>query len=271
MTTSATTALPGALSLGIARSGVEVRTFFRRRETVAFTWAMPVLILLVLGSVFGDQDVVPGVTHALLLTAGMVAGGIASTSFVTLSVGIANDREDGTLRRLRGTPMPPTSYFLGKVGLVAVTSAAEVTLMLALAVAVFGVTLPTDPAIWLTFAWIFVLGVTSCSLLGIALSGLARTSSGAAAMSNLALLVVQFISGVYVQPLRDLPHWLVQLGALFPVKWMAQGFRSTLAPDQLASLELAGAWELGRVALVLGAWCVVGSVLCLTTFRWRER
>jgi ABC-2 type transport system permease protein len=261
--------MPGALSLGFARADVELRTFFRRRETVVFTGAMPVLILLVLGSVFGDGNTA-GVTHAQFLTAGMIAGGIASASFITLAVGIANDHENGTLRRLRGAPTPPVSYFLGKVVLVGVVSLAEVALMFAIAMPVFDVTLPTDAAAWVTFAWTFVLGVTACSLLGIALSSLARTSTGAAAMSNLILLVLQFISGVYVQPLRDLPGWLVHIGALFPVKWMAQGFRSVLLPDHLASIELAGTWEHGRIALVLGAWCVAGLVLCVTTFRWRD-
>ena len=60
----------------------------------------------------------------------MIAGGIASTSFVTLGSGIATDRDDGTLKRLRGTPMPKVSYFLGKVLLVLVASVAEVALLL---------------------------------------------------------------------------------------------------------------------------------------------
>jgi ABC-2 type transport system permease protein len=59
-----------------------------------------------------------------------------------------------------------------------------------------------------------------------------------------------------------------QIAALFPLKWMCQGMRSAFLPDSFASFEAAGGWELGKVALVLGAWCVGGLVLCLTTFRW---
>ena len=58
---------------------------------------------------------------------------------------------------------------------------------------------------------------------------------------------------------------------MFPLKWMAQGMRSVFLPDALASHEVAGAWEHGRIALVLGAWCIGGLILCLTTFRWRGR
>jgi ABC-2 type transport system permease protein len=80
-------------------------------------------------------------------------------------------------------------------------------------------------------------------------------------------IVLQFISGVFFV-FTDLPPWMQQIAALFPLKWMCQGMRSAFLPDSFASFEAAGSWELGKVALVLGAWCVGGLVLCLTTFRW---
>ena len=52
---------------------------------------------------------------------------------------------------------------------------------------------------------------------------------------------------------------------------MAQGFRSVFLPDELAAPGAAGAWEHGRIALVLAAWCLGGLILCLTTFRWQGR
>jgi ABC-2 type transport system permease protein len=260
------TALPGALSLGLARTTVELRTFFRDRSSVVFTFALPVIMLVLLGSVFSGAVAGTGITGSQLFVGGMIAGGVASTSFITLGAGIATDRENGTLKRLRGTPMPPLAYFLGKVLLVVVASAAEVAFMLAIGTALFGLELPTGT--WLTFAWVFGLGVTACSLLGVALSSLARNARSAAALSNLVLIVFSFASGVYV-PVSALPEWLSQFGALFPLKWMAQGMRSAFLPEELASHEIAGAWEHGRIALVLAAWCIGGLVLCLVTFRWR--
>jgi ABC-2 type transport system permease protein len=257
------------LSLGVSRAGVELRTFFRQRDTVAFTFSLPVVILLVLGSVLNFR--VDGISGGQLLTAGLIAGGVASTSFVNLAVGIANDRDNGTLKRLQGMPLPPASYFFGKIGLVAVASLAESAIMLVVGRFAFDLQLPTSAGVWLTFAWVFALGVTGCSLLGVALTSLTRTSSGAAAMANLVLIVLQFISGVYVQPLRNLPAPLTFVASLFPIKWMAQGFRSVFLPDSLAGIEMAGTWEHGRTALVLGAWCIGGLVLCLATFRWRGR
>ena len=275
MTTTATTTTtmrpPNAVALGLARGAVEIKTFFRQRDAVVFTFSLPAVLLLVLGSVSSGELRDTGITASQLFTAGMIAGGVASTSFVNLGIGIATDRDDGTLKRLRGTPMPPLSYFIGKVVLVLVASFAEVAVLLAVGALFFDLALPTDFSRWLTFAWVFLLGVTACSLLGIAGSSVARTARSAPAVMNLPFLVLQFVSGIYVIPVRNLPGPLVQIGSLFPLKWMAQGFRSVFLPDSVVDQEITGAWEHGRVAVVLAAWCIGGLVLCLTTFRWRGR
>jgi ABC-2 type transport system permease protein len=261
--------LPGSLALGLARASVDLKVFFREKDAVIFTFSLPIIMLVILGGVFGDMVGDTGITASQLFVGGMVAGGIASTSFITLGAGIAADRENGTLKRLRCAPMPPLSYFLGKVVLVLVTSLTEALLLLGVGVFLFDLELPREAGRWITFGWVFTLGVTGCALLGIAVSSLARTARSAGALSTLALLVLMFASGVYFIPVSELPAPLAQFGALFPLKWMAQGMRSVFLPDQLSSLEMAGAWEHGRIALVLGAWCVGGLILCLTTFRWR--
>jgi ABC-2 type transport system permease protein len=269
--TTTTPRPPGALTLGLARAPVELKTFFRVREAVVFTFSLPIVMLVILGSVFSEQLEGTGISVSQLFAAGIIAGGVASTSFVNLGIGIATDRDDGTLKRLRGTPMPVVSYFLGKVLLVLVASLAEVTLLLGAGYLFFDLTLPTEVGRWVTFGWVFLLGVAACSLLGIAATALARTARSAIAFTNMALLVLQFASGIFVVPISHLPEPLVQVGSLFPLKWMAQGFRSVFLPDSAAGLEMAGAWEHGRVALVLVAWCIGGLVLCLVTFRWRGR
>jgi ABC-2 type transport system permease protein len=258
--------MPGTLALGLARGRVELTEFFRQKETVVFTFSLPAFLMVLLGSMFsGDFG---GVSASQVLAAGMIGAGIISTSFNTLGIGIAGDREDGTLKRLRGTPMPSSAYFIGKIVLVAVTSIAEAILMLAVAVLLFGLDLPSAPVKWLTLAWVFTLGVFSCSLLGIAASSLARSVNGASALMNLIYIGFQFISGVFVTPITNLPKIMVDIASFFPVKWICQGFRSVFLPDSMAAYEMAGQWELGTVALVLGAWCVAGVILCRLTFRW---
>jgi ABC-2 type transport system permease protein len=263
--------MSNALRLGVARGIVELKTFFRQKEAVVFTFSLPAVIMIILASIFSSFDRTTGVTMSQFYAASMTAGGIASTSFVNLGIGVATDRQNGTLKRLRGLPMPVPSYFIGKVILVFVASLAEVALLLGVGVAFFGLKLPDSAAKWGTFTWVFLLGIASCSLLGIAISGLARTAQSAIAMTNLGLLILNFISGIYVMYLAQLPKGMVVAGSLFPLKWMGQGFRSVFLPDTVLYQEMTGSWEHGRTALVLAAWCIGGLVLCMTTFRLRDR
>jgi ABC-2 type transport system permease protein len=115
-----------------------------------------------------------------------------------------------------------------------------------------------------------VLGSAACTLLGIAVSSLAKNGRSASAMVTPIALVLQFISGVFFQ-FSQVPVWMQTVAAFFPLKWMAQGLRSVFLPDALAAQEPAGSWELGRVALVLGLWCIAGLLLCVATFRWQDR
>jgi ABC-2 type transport system permease protein len=268
---STTMRLPSPMALGLARGAVELRLFFRQKEQVVFTFLFPVLILALLGSIFQSAYEGTGVTASQVFTASMVGAGIIATSFVNLTTSVALDREDGTLSRLRGTPLTAMSYFIGKIILVFVASLAEAALVLVVGVTLFDVQLPTSVGKWLTFAWVFVLAVISCSLLGIATSTLARSAQSAAAVAQLPYLGLQFISGIYMNPITHLPAGMVTVASFFPVKWIAQGFRSVFLPDNMVAYEMAGSWELGRTALILGAWCVAGLVLCLMTFRWSNK
>jgi ABC-2 type transport system permease protein len=262
--------LPGVWRLGLSRGGVEVKSFFRDKMAVAFIFGLPSILLVLLGSIFGSQAAAQGVTVGQLFTAGMIAGGIMSTSFQYLAIGIATERETGMLKRLSGTPMPRTSYFAGKVVQVMVCTVAETVLLIAVGMLFYHLHLPTDPGKWWTFAWVFLLGSAACSLMGIAASSVPRSAASATPVITLPFTVLQFISGVYV-PFTAVPAWMRDIASLFPLKWMAQGMRSVFLPEQAVALEPAGSWEHGLTALVLVAWIAAGLVLCAKTFRWQSR
>jgi ABC-2 type transport system permease protein len=265
-----TVALPSVTGLSFGRASLELKTFFRRREAVVFTFALPVILLAIFGSIFHGH--VPGtdVSFRQYFTAGIIASGIMSVTFVNLGVSIAMERDDGTLKRLVGTPMPKAAYFAGKALSGLVISVVEVAILLVIGVGLYGLTLPNTPQRWLTFGWVFLLGVASCTMLGIAASSIPRSGRSAAAVLNLPYLVLQFISGVYF-PFNSLPKSMQTIAALFPLKWMCQGLRSVFLPDSLLVAEPAHSWELGKVALVLLAWIVGSLILCLRTFRWQRQ
>jgi ABC-2 type transport system permease protein len=258
------------IRLGLARGVVELKLFFRESGSALSTFALPVVLLVLLGSIFETELEVGGVSGGMLYTASMIALSVAAASFVGIGVGVAIDRDDGTLARLRRVPAPAGIYLTGKVIVMLVTSLIGTVLVLVTGVIMFDLALPTEPSRWLTFGWVFLLGVTACALLGIAVSGMAGSARAAGAVMNLPFLVLAFLSGIMV-PLVVLPEAFRAIGAVFPFKWLAQGFRSALLPDEATAFEVAGAWEHDRIALVLAAWCIGGLVLCLTTFQWRSR
>ncbi|WP_018788765.1 ABC transporter permease [Micromonospora sp. CNB394] len=260
---------PGAGTLALRQGRLEITQFLRSRESVVFTMGFPIIMILIFAAIFSD-DIAPGVSYTQYFITGMIATGLMTVSFQNLGIWIPIERDRGVLKRYRGTPMPKWVWFAGKVIMVVVIGIAETVLLLAVSVAMFDLDLPQTTAKWLTFAWVSVLGVTACTLCGIAISSLARTARSGSAVVTPVALVLQFISGVFFV-FTSLPTWMQQVAAIFPLKWMCQGLRSVFLPDSFGAREPGGSFELGTVALVLGAWCVIGLVLCLTTFRWTTK
>ncbi|MCL3860051.1 ABC transporter permease [Actinotalea sp. K2] len=271
---SRTVTLPSTLALSLARTQIELRQFFRERDAVVFIFAYPVIMLAIFASVFGQDGTTvgpePGIPFGQYFLPGMVATGVLLSSFQNLAMSIAVERDEGGLKRLRGTPMPPTAYFLGKVGSVLVTSLAQVAILLVVASTLFGIDLPTTADRWVTFAWVFALGTASGAVCGVAFSSVPRSGKSASAVVTPIVLVLQFISGVFFT-FPSLPLWMQQVAALFPLKWMAQGMRSVFLPEWAEQMEPAGAWEHPMTAAVLAGYLVLGLVLGIRTFRWKRR
>ena len=260
--------LPSTLKIGISRGFLEVKQFMRQRESVVFTLLFPVLLLLIFGSVFKDE-IAPGVTFSQYFVAGMIASGLVNTGFQQLAITIPMERDDGTLKRLRGTPAPASSYFIGKIILVFVSMSIQVILLLIFGVLLYGIALPSDSAHWITFIWVMLLGLISSTLLGIACSSVPKSGRGASAVVSPIVIILQFFSGVFFV-FTQLPSWMQNFAAIFPLKWLTQGMRAVFLPDSFAAQEVAGSWELGKIALFLGIWSIAGFFLALKTFRWEK-
>jgi ABC-2 type transport system permease protein len=254
----------------LARGQVEVLQFFRSREAVVFSLALPVVLLALFASIFSGYVRGTNVRYDQLFTTGLLAAGVASTSFLNLATAIAGERENGGLKRLAGTPMPRTAYFFGKAILVLLTCTLEITVLLAVGHFAYSVSLPGTLARWWTFIWVTFLGALSMSLIGIAMSSVPRTARSAAPVANLPLLVLEFISGVFV-PVTSLSPGLYAFAGLFPLRWIAEGYRSALLPSYFQQVEPNHMWDHELMALVLFIWCVLGLVLSAKTFRWTGR
>ena len=270
--------LPGALRLGLERTRVEMKMFFRERDAVIFIFAYPIIMLAIFATVFGKDGATVGgdasgagaIPFAQYFLPGMVATGIMLTSFQSLATSIAVERDEGALKRLRATPLPAVSYFLGKILQTLLVSLAQIALLLVVGSVVFGIDMPTGSAAWLTFAWVFLLGTATGTVCGIGFSSLPRTGRSASAVVTPVVLVLQFISGVFFV-FTDLPTWMQRVAEVFPLKWMAQGMRSVFLPPEAAAWEASGSWQHPATAAILGAWLILGLIIGVRTFRWRRR
>ena len=262
--------LPSVLSVSAVRAKMELLSFTREREAVVFTFAFPILLLVIFGSVFGRRQIEGGISFAQYFVAGMIAAGLFGSSFQNLGIAIPIERDSGALKRLAGTPMPRSAYFAGKVAVVAVVAVVQNVLLLAIGVLFYDLELPTSADRWVTYLWVCLLGLTACTLLGIAVTSLVKNGRSAPAIISPIAIVLQFISGVFFV-FSELPSWMQEIAALFPLKWMTQGMRSVFLPDSYQAMEPAGSWEHGRIALVLTAWCVLGLLVAVRTFRWRNK
>ena len=265
-------ALPNPIRLGFTQAALEMKSFVRAKDMVFFTLGLPLMFLLVFGLVFAGELEGTEVSVGQWFTPGIIAASVLSAGIVNLATSMAIERHDGTLRRLALTPLPTTSYLIGKILMTVVTAMGMTVVLLGVGVLLFDVTLPTDTDRWMTFGWVFGLGVVASSVLGIAMSSIPRSAKSASAVFNLPFLGLMFISGVFIES-NSIPDWVRTVAGVFPLRWLASGMRSVFLPAEFEQIfEPGGSYDLDIGAAVLAAWVVVGFVFAVATFRWgRER
>jgi ABC-2 type transport system permease protein len=185
-----------------------------------------------------------------------VAGmGVLATTFTSLAYNLTWLREDGILKRIRGTPMPPTAYVAGLIGSAAVNAVLQVAIVVAIGNLVYGVDWPHDPALLALFT---VMGLVCFSALGIAFSHMIPNEEAAPAYTNAVFLPLIFISGVFYSA-DELPEALKVIAEALPLKHLIDG---------LSEAIVGGGGDAATAAAVVGAWTVCGIVLAVRFFRW---
>ena len=256
------------LKLGLHRGILEIKQFSRQRESVVFTIFFPLILMVIFGSVFKDT-IAPGVKFSQYFVAGMIASGMVNSGFQQLAIMIPMERDAGALKRLRGTPMPLASYFIGKSILVLASMLIQTILLIAGGVAFFGLKLPTTTEKWWLLILLLILGSANSTSLGIAFSSIPKSGRGASAVVSPVVIILQFFSGVFFI-FTQLPHWMQQVAAIFPLKWLTQGMRQVFLPDSFAIKEVAKSWETSRGIIINVAWLVVGVGLAIRSFKWER-
>jgi ABC-2 type transport system permease protein len=243
----------------------DLRCFRRNTQSLFFTLILPVLFLAIFASVFRNANVkVPGgrIGEAVYYVPGIIAYGIIAAAFSNLVVTVVRIREAGTYKRQRATPLPAGAIIIGRALIGAVTALAIAAVLLAIGWAAYGASFPgrMAPAVALDI----IVGALAFCCLGFALTTVI-TSVDAALPGTLAIVLpLCFISGVFI-PAGELPNWLINIGAVFPVRALAASLLAAYNPHTTgAGLN----W--GDLA-VLAAWGGVGFIVALRRFRWLPR
>lgn len=261
---------PNLVRLSISRTGIEVKQFFRDTRSAVFTFGFPVMLLVLFGGIISYTIKGPDgqlVNFRQYFIAGMIAAGIISTTFNNLATWISMEQQEGLLKRLSATPLPRSAYFAGKIGMATIVTGIQVVIMLAVGMTFYGLRLPAGAERWAMFFLVTALGVSSCCLAGIAYTRLIPNARSAPAIIMPVYLVMEFISGVFFQ-FTGVPTWMQWVANIFPLRWMALGYRYVFLPDWFKAKETGGSWQVETTLIVLAVWTVVAFALCVRFFRW---
>ncbi len=240
----------------------QVRTFCRTPIAVFFTIALPLIMLVLFNALFGDTTVDTGSGEWPLnqfYVGGLAAFTAVSATFTNLANTVPIRRDEGVLKRWRGTPLPAWTYLGGLIGSTIVLALVGVVFMLGLGVVAYD--LEIDQAKVPALIVSFLVGVAAFSAMGMAVAGLCPSASAASAVANAIILPMAFVSDVFIA-IEDPPPWLATIGDVLPLKPFAQCIQDALNPAVDAPAFRWGA--LARVA----AWGIVGLVVALRWFRW---
>jgi ABC-2 type transport system permease protein len=234
----------------------ELLLYTRSRELAFFTFLLPMVFFVLLGSTYGN-DTVDGVKGSRFLQAGMIGYGLISIAFAGLAIVVVIRRENGILKRLRGTPLPAWTYIVAVLSAFLAAFAVQVVGLLLLGRVFFGIPFPNH---FVSLLVALLLGAVTFCGLGIGLTALIHSEEGASAVVNAIYLPMAFIAGAFFSP-SHFPEVLRKLADVLPLTYFLRLVRNVMLHDHTI-------WSQGTNIAVLAAWGAVGVVVALRSFRW---
>ena len=242
--------------------GYDLRAFVRNRQSQFFTLALPALFLVIFASVFGGSGHTTQVAGGPISTSvyyvpGIIALGIIAACFGNLAASVTAQRERGVLKRRRATPVPAAAVIAGRVLTAVVTAVVMAAVLLGIGWAAYGAHVPGRTA--LALAVTVAIGAASFCCLGYALTTVIRNEDAALPTTTALTLPLYFISGVFVA-VTVLPHWLADVGEIFPVRHLANALLVAYNP------HTTGLGFAGPDLLIVAAWGAAGLLIALRKF-----
>jgi ABC-2 type transport system permease protein len=238
------------------------RSFWRDPVAAFFTIVLPLMLLLLVGLAAGNELIDGRIRVAQFYTPALLASGVAMATFKFPAISLGLAREQGVLKRLRGTALPAWAYLAGRMGSTVVVGAVSTGLLVAVAVVVLDVQIVVAavPAALATL----LIGAVTFGALAFAVVAVVDRSTTVQAVTTGSVIVLGFVSDIFIVT-DAMPRWLAAIGDLFPLKHfvgaMAQAFDPYLA---------GSAWAWGHLA-VMGAWAVAAATVAVWRFSWQPR
>ena len=228
----------------------ERKLFWRNPSAAFFNFLLPLLLLVLIATAFSNE---PGELDVLI--PGVAGMGVLATTFTALAFNLTLLRDEGVLKRIRGTPMPAGAYLAGFIGSATLNAFLQVALVVTIGNLVYGVDWPEKP---LMLAGFTLLGVICFAALGVAFSHLIPNEDAAPAYTNAVFLPLIFISGVFYSA-DELPEALKAIAEALPLKHLIDG---------LSEAIVGGGADVGTAAIIVAAWAAAGLFLAVRFFRW---
>jgi ABC-2 type transport system permease protein len=250
------------MALALHQFRFDQKTFWRNPASVFFTVMLPVIFLLIFATIFGNDRIeeLGGVKTTTYYVPAIITLAVVSATMQSLAISLTVDRENGLLKRTRGTPLPSRVFIAGRIGNSIVVALLMLALIAALGRLAYGVQIPWSrlPEI----IAVLVIGAAAFCCLGIALTAAIPSQDAAAPIVNALLLPLYFLSGVFI-PDDQLPSGVIHFADAFPVRHFFEAFFDAYVPG-------GGGLDWGNLATVV-AWGIVGLLLAVRYFRWTPR
>ena len=239
----------------------EQLVFWRNRESAVFIFIFPLLLFVLLGSLYDGEIELDGVEYPStdVLLAGMIGYGAANTAFAGLAITLVLRREFGILKRLRSTPLPAPVYLAAVLVSSLIVFALQVLALFGLGQLAYDATLPER---WGSIALVVLLGVIGFAGVGIGSAALIRSGEGASAVLNVILLPMAFLSGAFGA--RDYPAVLEAIASVLPLKYFIDLVYAVYLEDE-------SFWSDGLAIAVVLAWGAAGAIVGAWRFGWEPR
>jgi ABC-2 type transport system permease protein len=239
------------------------KSFWRNPASAFFTFVFPLLFLVIFTTLLGGgSTTVNGVTYkdATYYAVAMGAFGMITACYTNLAMTTVFARDEGILKRIRGTPLPSGVYLGARVLHAALVGFLLVAITLAFGMVFYGVTFP-DATDFFRFVVTLLVGAGCFAALGLVVSSIVPNADAGPAIVNAIIFPLLFLSGVFIVIGDDAPAWVKWIGDIFPVRHFFDAMRDSF----LGSAAFAW-WDVAVVAI----WMVAAIVVAARTFRWES-